>query len=325
MGRDPMADSGGEKTRRIRNILVLVGALFVVGTGLSLRQEFQQVREDQYQLAVETGKVFFRTIVATRTWNASHGGVYVPVTETIRPNPYLTVPNRDVRTTDGRELTMINPAYMTRLVGEILAREGNTIHITSLKPLRPGNAPDAWERAALGRFEKGSDLESSLVGPAGKQVFRYMEPLKTEAACLQCHAEQGYKVGDVRGGISISFPYASFERSIRADDRRTITMHAVSLATALAILYFLGLRIMKLAGSLEESRREVRTLEGILPMCASCKKIRNDGMKATDPGAWVAVDSYIARHSEATFSHGICPECAGKLYGWSEKEKPPEA
>jgi len=317
-----MPDSGGEKTRRIRNILVLVGALFVVGTGLSLRQEFQQVREDQYQLAVETGKVFFRTIVAIRTWNASHGGVYVPVTETIRPNPYLIVPNRDVRTTGGHELTLVNPAYMTRLVGEILAREGYTVHITSLKVLRPGNAPDAWERAALRQFDKGSAIEYSLTGPEGKRVFRYMEPLMTEAACLKCHATQGYKVGDVRGGITIAFPYAPFEQSIRADDRRTIATHTVSLAGALAVLFFLGLRITKLAGSLEESQRQIRTLEGILPMCSNCKKIRKEGAKATEPGAWVAVDSYITGHTEATFSHGICPECAKTLYGWSEKTTP---
>ncbi|HEX2720364.1 MAG TPA: hypothetical protein VHM71_05380 [Candidatus Deferrimicrobium sp.] len=82
---------------------------------------------------------------------------------------------------------------------------------------------------------------------------------------------------------------------------------------------------MKLAGSLEETQRQVLTLEGILPMCASCKKIRKEGAKATDPGAWMPVDSYITRHSEATFSHGICPECARTLYGWSEKEKPPDA
>ena len=254
-----------------------------------------------------------------------HGGVYVPVTETIRPNPYLIVPNRDVRTTGGNELTLVNPAYMTRLVGEILAREGYTVHITSLKVLRPGNAPDEWERAALQRFDKGSALEYSLTGSQGKQVFRYMEPLRTEAACLKCHAKQGYKVGDVRGGITIAFPYAPFERSIRADDRRTVAMHAISLASALVVLFFLGHRIVKMAGSLEESQRQVLTLEGILPMCASCKKIRKEGAKATDPGAWMPVDSYIARHSEATFSHGICPECAGKLYGWSEKEKPPDA
>jgi hypothetical protein len=213
-----MAGTGGEKTRRIRNILVLVGALVAAGFALSLQQSFTQVREDRYLLAVSTGKVIFRTIVATRTWNASHGGVYVPVTETIRPNPYLTGPDRDVRTTDGRELTKVNPAYMTRL-----------------------------------------------------------------------------------------------------------TTHAVSLATALAILFFLGLRIMKLAGSLKETQRQVRTLEGILPMCANCKKIRKEGAAPTDPKSWMPVDSYITDHSEAKFSHGICPECAKALYGWSEKETPPGA
>lgn len=320
-----MAGNGGEKTARIRNILILVGALFAVGTALSLQQNFTQTREDRYLLAVSTGKVLFRTIVATRAWVSSHGGVYVPVTGTIRPNPYLTVPERDVRTTDGRELTMINPAYMTRLVGEILEREGYTVHLTSLKTLRPGNAPDEWERGALERFEKGSALEYSLTGPAGNRVFRYMEPLKTEAACIPCHTEQGHKVGDVRGGIGIAFPYAPFEQSIRAAERRAIARHAIFLAAALAILFFLGLRIMKLAGSLEESRRQVRTLEGILPMCANCKKIRKEGAAPTDPRSWMPVDSYIAGHTNAKFSHGICPECAKALYGWSEKETPPDA
>ncbi len=320
-----MAGTGRETTRRIRTLLVLVGVLFAVGTALSLGQTLTQTRSDRFQLAVSRGRILFRTMVAMRTWNASHGGVYVPVTETIRPNPYLTVPNRDVKTTNGRELTLINPAYMTRLVGEILTREGYTVHITSLKTLRPGNAPDEWERAALQKFDKGSVLEYSLTGPAGKQVFRYMEPLKTEAACLLCHAKQGYKVGDVRGGIGIAFPYAPFEQSIRSTDRIEIAKHSLSLAAALAILFFLGLRIMKLAGSLEESQREVKALEGILPMCANCKKIRMEGAEPTDPGAWLAVDSYITRHSEATFSHGICPDCAKKLYGWSDKEKPKDA
>lgn len=320
-----LAENGGKKTGRIRNLLILMGALFAIGTALSLQQDFKQVREDRYRLAVSTGKILFRTIVATRSWVALHGGVYVPVSETVRPNPYLTVPNRDVRTTDGRQLTLVNPAYMTRLVGEILAQEAYTVHITSLKVLRPGNAPDEWERAALQRFEMGSALEYSLTGPAGNRVFRYMEPLTTEASCLKCHEQQGAKVGEVRGGIGIAFPYAPFEQSIRSGELRSIATHAISFAVALAILLFLGIRIMKLAGSLEESQRQVRTLEGILPMCANCKKIRKEGAKPTDPGAWMPVDTYIAGHSEAKFSHGICPECASTLYGWPGKEAPPDA
>jgi len=59
---------------------------------------------------------------------------------------------------------------------------------------------------------------------------------------------------------------------------------------------------------LEASIKEIKLLQGILPICASCKKIRDD------KGFWNQVETYITEHSEAQFSHGICPECAKKLY-----------
>ena len=303
-----------------------IGALFAVGTGALLLQDFEQMQEERYRLASSTGSVLFRSIVATRRWNAEHGGVYVPVTVAFPPNPYLDAPDRDVRTTGGVLLTKINPAYMTRLVGELLESDGYRLHITSLRHIRPGNTPaDAWERAALEKFEKGSSVEQGLTGPAGNRKFRYMEPLKTEAACLDCHAKQGYKLGDIRGGISIAFPYAPFEQSIRLAKRYTLVTHIAILAAALALLLFLGRRMVRLVENLQESRRQIRTLEGILPMCANCKKIRKEGAAPADPTSWMPVDSYITDHSEAKFSHGICPECAKALYGWSEKKTPPDA
>lgn len=315
-----------KESRRMIAYLAGIGALFAVGIGAFLLQDVEQIQEERYRLASSAGSVLFRSIVATRRWNAEQGGVYVPVTDAFPPNPYLDIPDRDVRTTGGILLTKVNPAYMTRLVGELLEPEGYRIHITSLRPIRPGNMPaDAWERAALERFEKGSRVEQGLTGPVGSRMFRYMEPLKTEAACLDCHANQGYKLGDIRGGISIAFPYAPFEESIRRAKRYALVTHITILGVALAFLLFLGRRMVRLVENLRESHRHIRTLEGILPMCANCKKIRKEGAKATDPGAWMAVDTYIAGHSEAKFSHGICPECAGTLYGWSGKETPPDA
>ena len=58
----------------------------------------------------------------------------------------------------------------------------------------------------------------------------------------------------------------------------------------------------------EKALYEVKVLRGLLPICASCKKIRND------EGYWIQMEAYIRDHSEANFSHGICPECARKLY-----------
>ena len=59
---------------------------------------------------------------------------------------------------------------------------------------------------------------------------------------------------------------------------------------------------------LEKALEEVRTLSGMLPICASCKKIRDD------KGYWNQIESYISKHSEVEFSHSICPECAQRLY-----------
>jgi len=64
----------------------------------------------------------------------------------------------------------------------------------------------------------------------------------------------------------------------------------------------------KLIADLQRAAAKIRTLSGMFPICSSCKKIRND------QGYWMQIESYIRDHSEAEFSHGICPECAQRLY-----------
>jgi PAS domain S-box-containing protein len=64
----------------------------------------------------------------------------------------------------------------------------------------------------------------------------------------------------------------------------------------------------RLIGELQKTLAEVKILKGLIPICASCKKVRDDR------GFWNQIESYISRHSEAKFSHGICPECTRKLF-----------
>jgi DNA-binding response OmpR family regulator len=64
----------------------------------------------------------------------------------------------------------------------------------------------------------------------------------------------------------------------------------------------------KLLAQLEQSTREIKRLRGILPICANCKKIRDD------QGYWTQVETYIRDNTGTEFSHGICPDCAEKLY-----------
>ena len=63
-----------------------------------------------------------------------------------------------------------------------------------------------------------------------------------------------------------------------------------------------------LIGELQKALAQVKQLSGLLPICASCKKIRDD------QGDWRQIEGYIQSHSDAHFSHGLCPQCARKLY-----------
>jgi hypothetical protein len=76
---------------------------------------------------------------------------------------------------------------------------------------------------------------------------------------------------------------------------------AVCIGAIVGYLYDLNARYRK-------ALEEITILRGILPICASCKKIRDD------EGYWNQIESYIQAHSHATFSHGLCPDCAKKLY-----------
>ena len=76
--------------------------------------------------------------------------------------------------------------------------------MTSAKPLRPENRPLMWERRALAVLSRTRpEVFDFAVGKDGSPIFRYMAPLWTAGSCVQCHGSQGYRVGDLRGGIGI--------------------------------------------------------------------------------------------------------------------------
>lgn len=86
----------------------------------------------------------------------------------------------------------------------------------------------------------------------------------------------------------------------------------VSLVTLMLLLYFhqrdLREERESLIAELRDALSKVKTLTGLLPICASCKKIRDD------TGYWEQIEQYVSDHTEAAFTHSICPECVKKLY-----------
>jgi hypothetical protein len=87
----------------------------------------------------------------------------------------------------------------------------------------------------------------------------------------------------------------------------TLLIWALALSTAVIGLLFMEKRRRLLFVAREEALAEVKVLQGLIPICASCKEIRDD------KGAWNQLEAYIGKHSEAKFTHGLCPKCADKI------------
>ena len=189
---------------------ILIGVWTLVAAA-SLGWNLLQDRDEALRVARNIALTNYERDVLYRRWAAAHGGVYVPVTPDTPPTPYLArLPERDIVTPSGRRLTLLNPAYMTRQIYELAQKSGLPRgHLTSLKPLRPQNAPDPWEKKALEAFEHGKEEVSEVVSINGQPSMRLMRPFRIDPSCLTCHEEQGYKVGDIRGGISVSVPMRS--------------------------------------------------------------------------------------------------------------------
>ncbi len=139
-------------------------------------------------------------------WSASHGGVYVPVSNLTTPISNLAhVPDRDITKPDGTKLTLVNAGYMIQLmVNENPGLFGIKGKITSLKYLNEDNKPDKWETEVLKSFEQGTTDALKYTEIDNQPFLRLMRPMFTVESCLKCHEDQGYKVGDIRGGIEVS-------------------------------------------------------------------------------------------------------------------------
>lgn len=190
---------------------------------------------------IEQARAFFQEIIVTRQWVASHGGVYVPLETSGGVNAYLN--NIDgvkaLITCEGQQYTLKNPALVTRELSESTLHQGKISYkITSLNPLNDANIPDAFEKDSLQQFAQGVSETMSFHTINGKRFFRFMGPLITVESCLPCHASQGYKVNDVRGGISVSIDAGNVSDKIaRARFFMVITGIGVILLVILAILY----------------------------------------------------------------------------------------
>lgn len=261
--------------------IIAVWTIFIaLSTVWNYREEISE--------AIEGAKIEARTAyekdVLYRRWNADRGGVYAEISASTPPNPYLDVPERDIVTPSRRKLTLINPAYMTRQSHELaLQTTGVRGHITSLNCIRPANEPDPWEREALLAFQNGSKEQSDVMEMEGQPYLRLMRPLITESGCLKCHGAQGYKEGEIRGGISVSVPLLPFLAINHTRKVSFITFHAIMWLAGLAAVSIGGLvinRQLKYRLQSEAESRNLAKLQGVLETAGAVCHELNQPMQA---------------------------------------------
>jgi hypothetical protein len=221
---------------------VVVAALIWSATmGGFLAWYANEMQDHTEQLARNEVRVIFNKDLSFRRWVTSHGGVYVPVTDKTYRNPGLShLPERDIETPSGKKLTLMNPAYVMRQVmtdySELYGGKGK---LTSLKLINPDNAPDDWERAALLRFEQGEREIAEFTEIDGQPYLRQIGALMAEKGCLKCHGRQGYKEGDVRGGIAISIPMRPHLDRMYGDIRKMLLPAGAIWLFGLALIVML--------------------------------------------------------------------------------------
>lgn len=140
-----------------------------------------------------------------RRWIGGHGGVYAEVGGDIEPNPDLAhIPERDVTTPSGRELTLLNsPTVLRRILTEFESGSVDKIRLVAYNPINPDGMPDAWEHGSLDALGDGKKYIQETVDEKGQRRFRLMYPIKSQPKCSRCH-DFGEEVNKVIGGLSIS-------------------------------------------------------------------------------------------------------------------------
>ncbi|MFA9375095.1 MAG: PAS domain S-box protein, partial [Poseidonibacter sp.] len=116
----------------------------------------------------------------------------------------------------------------------------------SLKPLNPSNKADEFEKEALNYFKENKDKEFYVKTDTNKDLYNFMGKLIVEQSCLQCHAIQGYKLGEVKGGIRVSIPMETYKQNFEDVEFHYKTQIYISILFAVIIFFIFLLIINKL-------------------------------------------------------------------------------
>ncbi|MBL6932478.1 MAG: DUF3365 domain-containing protein [Rhodospirillales bacterium] len=278
----------------------IVIQLIIIWTVLIAISAFWNVRNLKDQtifLATAEARANWDKDHSFRLWATRHGEMYVVKDERAPPDPFLKyLPNRDVTTTDGQLLTLMNPAYMMHQTSEEFEElNGTRGKITGEILLNPANEADPWELTTLKMLKSGTP-EIIEISTIGKQPYvRLMRPMFMEQGCMKCHGHLGFKEGDLRGGASVSVPLSRYLAIENQSKNILLGTHGGIWSLGVLVIGFITWRgkkredVQRIAEeALRETRERYKTLfetnevsiwhEDLSDVCDALRNIRQDGV-----------------------------------------------
>ncbi len=219
------------------NLKFIIGCSATLITALGI--SFFVIAHHQEKLIMgqveNEARAIFRQTVITRKWISDHGGIFVEKLPWAKAAPYLQGSEISAQ---GRKYVKETPAMVTKELSRYAKDKGAYwFHITSLKLTNPENAPDAFEKKALLQFEKSGTKELLAIDTVdNSRYLRYIAPLYVEDTCLNCHLRQGYRVGDVRGAISVTIPFDKTFSEIAANRKRMFIATLLIVSSLMAAM-----------------------------------------------------------------------------------------
>ena len=273
-------------TRFVRKYLTgifLVVCLVVFSVFLGFSYKSTSLIQDRL---LQEGQAFVQQIELTREWIDNHDGVYIKLVPGVEINPFLQqVPDLKVviEDRDGEKYTFKHSPIVIGEISRMAAAKGIfKFKITSLNPVNPDNAPDAFERKSLEKFVGGAKENYSLEESGKEILFRYMAPFTLQNTCQHCH--DSVREGKVLGGISVTIGATSVVREIQ---RNRIYLAASALgivAVFFAIIYFISKSFIADLKNAEGMLVEMATRDSLTGLLNRRETLRRIGQEHSRAG-----------------------------------------
>ncbi|MFH1216683.1 MAG: ATP-binding protein [Pseudomonadota bacterium] len=219
--------------------IISISLVVIISYGVTFYRTSAFQEELVVTQAARQASMLFNQLRLTRQWVADHNGLFVVKKSGVPASPFLA--DGEIETIDGTILVKRNPAMVTRELSRYAAEAGlGRFSVTSLQPINPANAPDAFEEQSLKRFNEGLLEASAIEETGGEKRLRYIAPLVIEPSCLECHVEQKYRIGEIRGGLSVTIPMEWAYADIKKNNLMLLVIAVVTICVVSLILFLLG-------------------------------------------------------------------------------------